>query len=114
MQKYTLTEADMKRYIVLKRVIEGSLTLKDASELLGLSYRHTIRLKQKVMKYGLDGILRKPPPKPPNLKFDSSLIRQIIKLRRELYYERPVKKNVSDLILHSSSRYLKANICLIS
>ncbi len=87
MQKYTLTEADMKRYIVLKRVIEGSLTLKDASELLGLSYRHTIRLKQKVMKYGLDGILRKPPPKPPNLKFDSSLIRQIIKLRRELYYD---------------------------
>ena len=27
---------------------------------------------------------------------------------------RPVKKNVSDLILHSSLRYLKANICLIS
>ena len=32
----------------------------------------------------------------------------------DMVVERPVKKNVSDLILHSSLRYLKANICLIS
>ena len=57
MNKIVVTMDDIKRYKVITEVIEKRLTLRDASELLFLSYRHAIRLKQKVKDNGLEGIL---------------------------------------------------------
>ena len=57
MNKIVATMDDIKRYKVITEVIEKRLTLRDASELLFLSYRHAIRLKQKVKDNGLEGIL---------------------------------------------------------
>ena len=87
MEKFLIMEVEMKRYCVLQKVIEGLITLKDASKLLGLSYRQTIRLKQRFLKDGFKGILKKPPPKPPNLKFSPSQIQKIVNLRKHLYYD---------------------------
>ena len=77
MQKFLVTEVEMKRYQVLSQVIEEELTTKEASELPGLSYRHTLRLKKKFMKNGLEGLL----------KFSHNLIKHILKLRKQLYYD---------------------------
>jgi len=66
MNKIVVTMEDIKRYKVITEVIEKRLTLRDASELLFLSYRHAIRLKQKVKDSGLEGILRKIPASAPN------------------------------------------------
>jgi len=87
MPRFMVTEEELKRYSVLDQVIQGSLTAKEASQLLGLSYRQTLRLKKRFKQEGWAGILRKSPPKPPNLKFSPATVELILKLRRELYYD---------------------------
>jgi len=59
MKKFQITEVEMKRYSILKRVIDGFITLKDAAELLGLSYRQILRIKKRFIQDGIEGLLRK-------------------------------------------------------
>ena len=72
---------------MLDQVIQGSLKAKEASQLLGLRYRQTLRVKKRFKQQGWAGILRKAPPKPPNLKFSASTVELILKLRKEFYYD---------------------------
>ena len=85
MEYFTITEVTLKRYKVLSDVIEGKINLKSASYLLGLSYRHTLRLKQKFTSHGIVGLQRKKSLKPPNEKINPDLRKTIISLRREIY-----------------------------
>src|SRR4030067_2882863 len=87
MNKIVVTMDDIKRYKVITEVIEKRLTLRDASELLFLSYRHAIRLKQKVKDSGLEGILRKIPASAPNRQTTKQVVDKILKHREELYYD---------------------------
>ena len=47
MKEFLITEVELKRYSVLREVTDKRLTLKDASKLLTISYRHAIRLKKR-------------------------------------------------------------------
>jgi len=87
MNKVLVTMRDIQRYKVLTEVIEKKLTARNASELLSLSYRHTLRLKDKVKTEGFEGLLRKTPPYPPNKKATDEMVNEILRLRRELYYD---------------------------
>jgi len=87
MKKFQITEVEMKRYSILKRVIDGFITLKDAAKLLGLSYRQTLRIKKRFIQNGIEGLLRKFPPKPPNLKVNQQMIDEILNLRSQIYYD---------------------------
>src|SRR3990167_2280778 len=87
MNKIVVTMDDIKRYKVITEVIEKRLTLKDASELLFLSYRHAIRLKKKGKDGGLEGILRKIPASAPNRQTTKQVVDKILKHREELYYD---------------------------
>jgi len=82
-----VTMKDIQRYKILTEVIENKLTTREASALLGMSYRHTLRLKHKLKLGGLEEILRKLPANPPNKKLNETTIDEILKLRRELYYD---------------------------
>jgi transposase len=68
MEKIEITEVALKRYQILSDVLKGELTLKEASNVLNLSYRQAIRLKKGLNKQGIKGLLKKARPKPPNLK----------------------------------------------
>jgi transposase len=68
MGKIEITEVALKRYQILSDVLKGELTLKEASNVLNLSYRQAIRLKKGLNKQGIKGLLKKARPKPPNLK----------------------------------------------
>ena len=57
MIKLNVTEENMKRYCILNKVIEGLITLKDASKLLGISYRQMIRPKNVSYQKGLKAYL---------------------------------------------------------
>lgn len=87
MHKLIVTMSDIQRYKVITEVLEKKLSLKDASELLSVSYRHAIRLKEKVEDGGLEGVLRKCSSKAPNLKITPELTTTILQLRKELYYD---------------------------
>jgi len=87
MPRFMVTEEELKRFSVLDQVIQGGLTAKKISQLLGLTYRQTLQLNKRFWQKGWEGILRKSPPKPPNLKFSPSTVELILKLRKELYYD---------------------------
>jgi hypothetical protein len=87
MEKVIVTMKDIQRYKVLSGVLEKRLTLKAGVEVMGVCYRHGIRLKQKVEEEGLEGLLRKPPSSPPNKKITDSLVDTILTLRRDIYYD---------------------------
>lgn len=87
MQKLLITMKDIQRYQVLKDVIEKRLKGIEAAEILKLTPVHVSRLKAKLIAGGLEEILKKPPPLPPNRKISASRIQKILKLRKELYYD---------------------------
>lgn len=87
MQKLLVTMKDIQRYKVLKDVIERKLTGVEAASILGISPVHASRLKAKLIAGGLEEILRKPPPLPPNRKISDATVEKILKLRKELYYD---------------------------
>ncbi|MCP4716130.1 MAG: helix-turn-helix domain-containing protein, partial [Deltaproteobacteria bacterium] len=47
----------IKRWNILKKVIDGEVTLKTASLQMGVSYRQAVRMKQSVMKDGIRGLI---------------------------------------------------------
>jgi transposase len=44
MEKVTLSNKEQKRLLVLNKVLEGQMTGREATEMLGVSLRHTRRL----------------------------------------------------------------------
>lgn len=87
MERYSVTEEDMKRYNVLQNVKEGLITLRCASELLGLSYRQVLRLNKRFILHGIEGIIRRTPPQPPNKKVKEHIKQTVLDLRKNLYYD---------------------------
>ena len=87
MQKVVVTMWDIQRYKVITEVIAKRLTVGDASQLLSLSYRHTLRLKEKVKHDGFEGLLRKSLESPPNKKITESMKDEIIRVRKETYWD---------------------------
>ena len=78
---------DIRRYEVLQDVIDKKLKGSEAAEILGLSYVHISRLKRKFLEEGLEGILRKIPILPQNKKINDLTISEILRLRKEFYYD---------------------------
>ena len=83
--KLIVTMKDLKRHRLLQDVLGKRLTLKEASMLMSLSYRQALRLKEKVKTGGLEAILR-PSRTAPN-KLKEPVIKEIVKLRKDLYYD---------------------------
>ena len=52
-----MSKKERQRYHLLKLVIEGSITLKEASTIMTLSYRQSKRLKKKFLEGGAKGII---------------------------------------------------------
>jgi len=50
-----MSQKERQRYHLLKMVIDGKTTLKEAGNLMGVSYRHAKRLKKKLINEGARG-----------------------------------------------------------
>jgi len=83
--KLIVTMKDLKRHKLLQDTLDKRLSLKEASMLMSLSYRQALRLKAKVKIGGLEAILR-PSRTAPN-KLEEPVIKEIVKLRKKLYYD---------------------------
>lgn len=86
-QKVLVTMRDIQRYKVLKDVIEKRLKGFEAAQILNLSYVHISRLKARLLREGFIGLLRKTSPNPPNKKITTAMTNEILRLRREFYYD---------------------------
>ena len=84
-ERFLVTMKDVQRHRVLKDCLEKRLKATQASQLLGLSYIHTLRLKKKVARDGLRGLLRSYRSSP--RKIPEKTVKSIVHLRRELYWD---------------------------
>jgi hypothetical protein len=87
MEKLGVTMKEINRYKILQEVQAGRLKLSAARELLNLSYRQCLRLKQKFNSFGFEGLIRKKRVKPGNLKITIGTEKAIIELRQKLYFK---------------------------
>ena len=83
--KVLVTMKDIQRYKVIKDVLEKKLKAISASQILGLSYIHLLRLKKKVKEYGFRGLLRCG-REAPN-KIPDKLADKVVELRKKYYYD---------------------------
>jgi len=86
-KKVLVTMRDLKKFNVLKDVVDKKITGLQAAELLGLSLVHISRLKKRLVDHGFEGLLRKPRPKPPVNQISQETIVDIIRLRTTVYYD---------------------------
>lgn len=56
-ERISLTREELKRYTVVKQVMDQILTTKEAAQLLGVSSRQVFRLKNKVIQKGEEGVI---------------------------------------------------------
>jgi len=86
-RRLLVTMKDIKRYKILRDVIEKRLKGVEAACILSLTPVHISRLKNKVIMGGFEALLRKRPLEPPNRKISEVCVRKILKLRRSIYYD---------------------------
>jgi transposase len=100
MKQHHFTEVEMKRYYLLQEVQNGHLTLAQAASLMGVSYRHAIRLKQRFLQQGVQGLKRRQPAQPPHQKITPQLQQTILQLRQSIYYDFNLRHFQEKLALH--------------
>jgi transposase len=79
-----ITQREIHRYHVLKMVLDGRLTLKEAAELLGVSYRQAKRLKLDAVE-GISGLVHGNRGKEPWNKTSKDVRTQVLALSESTY-----------------------------
>ena len=80
-----MSQKERQRYHLLKMVIEGKTTLKEASRLMGVSYRHSKRLKRKLISEGARGLVHGNRGRPSPRALNSELADKILDLSLTTY-----------------------------
>lgn len=84
-EKVKVTMKDLRKYEVLKEVLEKRIKGYQAAQLLGYTKVHISRLKKRLQKSGFEGLLR--PRRTSSKKTHVSLVEEIVKLYKETYYD---------------------------
>src|SRR3972149_224165 len=89
MQKGTIavSQREVKRYGLLRRVLEGTLALREATRGLGVGYRQAKRLKEAAAREGLAGLAHGNRGRPPANRLGGELRRRVLALSQERYRE---------------------------
>ena len=85
METITLRQQQLQRWHVLKLVLEGRVTLREAAARLDLSYRQAKRLKRAVKAHGARGILHGNAGRRPPSALPSALRDRILDLAQTTY-----------------------------
>lgn len=80
-----MSQKERQRYHLLKMVIGGKITLKEASRLIEVSYRQAKRLKKKLNTLGAKGLIHGNRGRPSPRALNGELATRIIELSRETY-----------------------------
>jgi transposase len=81
----TMSQKERQRYHLLKMVIEGKTALKEASRLMGVSYRHSKRLRKRLISEGAKGLMHGNRGRPSPKALKRELVERIIELSQNKY-----------------------------
>jgi len=89
MESHTIavSEREMKRYELLRKVLEGKLTLAAVTPALGVSYRHAKRLKRRVAQGGLAALAHGNRGRPPCNQASAGLRERVLTLSAQRYHD---------------------------
>lgn len=86
-QYIIMSQKEVKKYDIIKKTINKEINSTEASKLLGLTARHIRRLKAKVDKLGIRGLVHGNRGKTSNRKTPEDKRKRIIDLVNEKYYD---------------------------
>jgi len=81
----TMTSQEAERLTIINNLIAKKINGTDAAKQLSLSVRQTKRLKARVRKYGVKGIIHKLRGRDGNNKIDTKLLREVKKIIQKEY-----------------------------
>lgn len=82
-----VSKKDLRRYELLRRVQDGTLTLSQVTEALGVGYRQAKRLKAKVKAQGLVGLCHGNRGRPPHNRLEETMRTKVLALSKERYFD---------------------------
>lgn len=83
--RIVMSVKELDRAMILSRVARGELTLRTASEMLGTSYRHSVRLSNRYKSSGAASLAHKLRGRPSNRGCDGSLRDEVIAAYKKSY-----------------------------
>lgn len=86
-RQITMSTKEADRITVLDKLLDGQIRQKQAAEILNLSTRQIIRLKQKYQADGVKGLVHKNRGMPSNNRIDSKKLVKAMKLVKKHYHD---------------------------
>ncbi len=85
--KVVMSQKQLHRWHVMGLVQEGKITLKEAAEKIGVSYRQAKRIRKGVKRKGTNGVIHGNTGRVPKNKIAQSVRQQVLTLSRERYWD---------------------------
>ena len=80
-----MSQKERQRFHLLKMALESKITLRQASRMMGVSYRHAKRLKKRLISEGARGLVHGNRGRPSARALHPELAKRIIELSRKTY-----------------------------
>jgi len=95
---YLMSQEQLKRYTVIEKTLEGSMTIREAAKHLGLSVRQVIRLKKGVVESGVAALIHKNQGRKPAHAIPDGVKETIITLKISDKYKEANFKHFQELL----------------
>lgn len=86
-EKIIMSQRQLQKFRLLQLVMVGKITLKEAAEKMGVSYRQTQRIKKAFKERGVRGLIHGNRDRPPANRIDEEIRQKVLRLSRQLYSE---------------------------
>lgn len=86
-EKITLTKAELKKVLVVEKLVARQIKVAEAAELLGLSNRQVLRLKKTYITEGAEGFAHKNRGRKPAHTISDDVKKLVAELYRTKYYD---------------------------
>ena len=80
-------QKQLQRWHLMKMVEVGKITLREAGERIGVSYRQAKRIGRAIRERGMKGLVHGNRGRPSNNRLKESLREKVLKLSREVYWD---------------------------
>jgi len=86
-EKILMGQRELKRWHLMEMVKVGKITLREAGERIGVSYRQAKRIGQAIRERGIKGLVHGNRGRPSNHRLKESLRERVLKLSEEVYWD---------------------------
>jgi transposase len=84
-EKILLSQRQLQRWHLIKMVEVGKITLREAGEKIGVSYRQAKRIRRAIKKKGMRGLIHGNTGRPSLRRLSEMLRQKVLQLSREIY-----------------------------